>query len=233
MPCGRAPALFVMFDAVLLLGAWLTLLRLGERPGWPAFAVALAMLLTPQFLLHQGTVWKDMLFADSAIAAFAVLAACGTFVAIRWPWLGLCGLLLALAALARQNGFVLLPVAALALGWIAARRSGWRAGLAYGAGFLLAALLLTGGRRAVALNQRGDGGEGARAEIHRAQIYDLVGARERRRRAWPLPLLDRQQPQLSRLMRSDGVRLYSPVLNDTLEDLRRARCRPCRRRRTP
>ena len=74
------PALFVLFDTALLLGAWLLLLRLTKAPGWGAFAVALVMLLTPQFLLHQGTVWKDILFADSAIAAFACLAAAAS----RW-----------------------------------------------------------------------------------------------------------------------------------------------------
>lgn len=210
------PALFVIFNAVLLTGAWLTLLRLAPSPRWPAFAMALAMLLTPQFLLHQGTVWKDILFANSALAAFATLAAAADRSPLSFFRLGLCGLLLALAALARQNGIVLLPVASLALGWIAARHAGRRAGIAYGAAFLLAVLLLTGGA-SWALNKRGDNGEGARAEIHRAQIYDLVGALK----ASPslaLPLLDRQQPQLSRLMRSDGVRLYSPVMNDTLED---------------
>ena len=212
------PALFVVFDAVLLTGAWLILLRLAARPGWPAFVVALAMLLTPQFLLHQGTVWKDMLFTDSAIAAFAALAAAANSNKPSLPihWLAPGVLLLVLAALARQNGIVLLPVAALALGWIAARQSGARIGIAYGAGFLLTGLLLIGGAT-WALDRRGDGGEGARAEIHRAQIYDLVGA-VRASPGLALPLLDRQQPALSRLMRREGVRLYSPVLSDTLEN---------------
>src|SRR5579864_8251639 len=44
--------LFLLFDSLLLLGGWLALLKLGPRPGWLAPLVALAMLLTPQFLMH-------------------------------------------------------------------------------------------------------------------------------------------------------------------------------------
>ena len=97
--------LFLIFDTLLLLGGWLLLLRLGPRPGWTAPAVALILLLTPQFLLHQGTVWKDMLFTDSAIAGFAALAMAAKAWDTRWRWLALSsGLLLVLAALARRTG---------------------------------------------------------------------------------------------------------------------------------
>lgn len=207
--------LFLIFDTLLLLSGWLLLLRLGPPPGWAAPVVALAVLLTPQFLLHQGTIWKDMLFTDSAIAGFAALAMAAEAWDKRWRWLVLSGLLLALAALARQNGMVLLPAAAVALGWIAGRRAGWRAGLAYGGASLLLPLVLVAAAT-LALNRQGDGGEGARAEIQRAQLFDLVGALKIAPDL-PLPLLDRAAPRLVQLMRSDGVRLYSPVLNDTLE----------------
>jgi hypothetical protein len=209
------PALFVIFDAMLLTGAWLALLQLAPHPRWPAFVAALAMLLTPQFLLHQGTVWKDLLFADSAIAGFAALAVAAKRSPPSLSLLALCGSLLVLAALARQNGLVLLPVAAVALGWIAARKLGARAGLAYGLGFLAGVALLLGAAN-WGLSLRSDGGAGTRAEIQRAQIYDLIGALK----AAPglaLPLVGRRQPELARLMRQDGVRLYSPAMNDTLE----------------
>lgn len=208
-------ALFVIFDAGLLLGAWLLLLRLGRAPGWAALPVTLAMLLTPQFLLHQGTVWKDILFADSAIAAFAALAMAADNWNRRGRWLFLSALLLAMAALARQNGIVLLPAAAAALGWIAARQVGRCGAVAYGAGLLLAVLVLIGGAT-WALAARGDGGAGLRAEIQRGQLYDLVGALKISP-ALALPELDAAEPRLAHLMRGDGVRLYSPVLNDTLE----------------
>jgi hypothetical protein len=209
------PALFVLFDAGLLLGAWLLLLRLSKRPGWGAFAVATVLLLTPQFLLHQGTVWKDMLFTDSAIAAFACLAIAAAHWQARTIWLALSLPLFVLAALTRQNGLVLLPAAALALGWIAFHQSGWRAAIAHGiGGLLLTALLFVCGTSALAL--RSDGGDGLRAEIVRAQAFDLIGALKHSP-GLALPLLDRADPSLSQLMRSDGARLYSPVLNDTLE----------------
>jgi hypothetical protein len=209
------PALFVVLDAGLLLGAWLLLLRLAKAPGWGALAVALILLLAPQFLLHQGTVWKDMLFADSAIAAFACLAAAGSWRQTRAVWLALSLPLFVLAALTRQNGLVLLPVAALAVGWLTFAQGGWRTAILYGTGgLLLAALLFVGGT--LALSGRSDGGEGLRAEIVRAQAYDLIGALKLSPEM-NLPLLDHADPRLSQLMRHDGVTLYSPVLNDTLE----------------
>lgn len=209
------PALFVLFNAALLLGAWLLLLRMAKAQGWGALAAALILLLTPQFLLHQGTVWKDILFADSAIAAFVCLAAAAS----RWParflWLAPALLLFVLAALTRQNGLVLLPIAALALGWIAFAQGGWRSAIIHGAsGLLLGALLFVCGTSALAMHS--DGGDGLRAEIDRAQAFDLIGALKLSP-GLKLPLLDRTDPSLSRLMRGDGVRLYSPVLNDTLE----------------
>jgi hypothetical protein len=209
------PALFVLCDTALLLGAWLLLLRLSKAPGWGAFAVALVLLLTPQFLLHQGTVWKDILFADGAIAAFACLAAAASRWQMRSFWLALSLPLFILAALTRQNGLVLLPVAALALGWIAFTQAGWRAAIFHGIGGLpLGALLLVCGT--LALATRSDGGDGLRAEIVRAQAYDLIGALKISP-GLALPLLDRTDPSLSQRMREDGVRLYSPALNDTLE----------------
>ena len=212
---GQGPALFVALDALLLLGAWGLLLHLakgasGQRLAM-ALGVALAMLLTPQFLLYQGTVWKDVLFADAAIAGFAALAAFEARGGRRW----LAGfvVLLTLAALTRQNGLLLLPVGAVSLGWIA-RRQG-RSGFRYGAAMLGLTLLMMAGASA-ALALRGDGNQGANAQIRRAQAYDLIGALKQAP-GLSLPGLDTKDSRLSSLMRSDGVRLYSPLLNDTLE----------------
>jgi hypothetical protein len=107
----------------------------------------------------------------------------------------------------------------LALGWIAARQGGRRAGLAYGAALLLLPLALEAASSWALLKAYGDGGEGARAEIQRAQLFDLAGA-VKRAPALPLPIFDRSAPRLARLIRSDGARLYSPMLVDTLEDSR-------------
>ena len=208
---GQGPALFVVLNALLLVGAWGLLLHLSQRANGWALGVTALMLLTPQFLLTQGTVWKDVLFAGAAIAGFAALAAFEARGDRRW----LIGfvLLLTLAALTRQNGLPLLPIGAIALGWIA-RRQG-RNGFGYGAAMLGLALLLTAGAN-FGLALRGDGNQGANALTRRAEAFDLIGALKHSP-GLDLPLLDAKDPALVALMRSDGVRLYSPRLNDTLE----------------
>jgi hypothetical protein len=206
------PALFVLFDAALLLGAWGLLLQRGQRVDWRAGLVLLAICLTPQFLLYQGTVWKDILFANAAVAAFvalALMAADGNKF-----WLAAFAPLLVLAALARQNGIVLAPAGAVALGWIVAQRQGPRRGIAWGAAMLGLLLVLAGGAT-MALALRGDDGDGASAELRTAQVYDMIGALA----AAPnlaLPQLAAQDPVLSKAMRGDGVRLYSPRGADRL-----------------
>ncbi len=126
--------LFLLFQSLLLLGGLLGLLALKPR-GWLSAVVALLIVLSPQWLLYQGEIWKDMLFADAAIAGFAALAWHA-----RQPrlWIALLALvLLVLAASVRQNGIVLLPVAAA----VFAFSGRWRQGLL----FLAASLALLAG----------------------------------------------------------------------------------------
>jgi hypothetical protein len=209
----QGTSLFVLFNALLLAGSWLLLLGLGRKPGWTTVLVAAILVLSPQWLLHQGTVWKDILFTDAAIAGFVALALAGAhWASARGIWLCAFVLLLSLAALTRQNGLLLLPVGALALGWIAARRG--RSALAYGFG----ALVLTGFLTAAgtwALNLRGDNGEGERSVLRIAQSYDLIGALKHAP-SLPLSPMAQQDAKLVALMRDPGVALYSPLLNDTL-----------------
>ena len=68
------PGLFLLFTALLLFAAWLLLLG-GKRVGWGSAILLLLIFATPQLLLYQGTIWKDVLFANAGIAAFACLAA--------------------------------------------------------------------------------------------------------------------------------------------------------------
>jgi hypothetical protein len=191
--------LFLLFQGLLLLGGFLALLALKPR-GWLSACVALLIVLTPQWLLYQGDIWKDMLFADAAIAGFAALAWHARRPHPASAILAL--LLLVLAAAVRQNGVVLLPVAAIILALTAPR--GWRWGLA----FLAASLALLLGLNLV-LASRSDGGDGAAAEIRLAQSYDLAGAFAREPDLTvPLP------PDLDRLLRGPGARLYTPLRND-------------------
>ena len=126
--------------------------------------MALLIVLTPQWLLYQGEIWKDILFADAAIAGFAALA---------WQRAGRIrradpgALLLALAAAIRQNGYAF------------AGRS--RDPGPDGTGTLETGPRLSGGRLCSAAGHRpgsasrSDGGDGAAAEIRLAQSYDMAG----------------------------------------------------------
>jgi hypothetical protein len=211
------PGLFLAFTALLLLGAWFLLLRHG-RPGWGAAILLILMFSTPQLLLYQGTIWKDVLFANVAIAAFAVLAAAAASWRApgkRFFWLTLSAILLSLAVLARQNGFLLPPIAAICLGVIAAKEQSVRAGWRYGASLLTVVLALTAGAN-FALGFNGDGGQGANAQLRLAQTYDLVGA-ARLDPSLRFKVLEQRAPALDAAIRADGVALYSPHLVDTLE----------------
>jgi len=191
--------LFLLFQSLILLGGLLALLALKPR-GWLSPLLALAIVLTPHWLLFQGAIWKDILFAAAAIAGFAVLAWHA-----RQPRalsLILALVLLVLAAGMRQNGIILLPVAAVTLA--VTGRGRWKQGLALLAGGLV--LLLGIG---LALASRTDGGDGAIAQVRLAQSYDMAGALARDPQlTLPLP------PELDRLMRDPGARLYTPLRND-------------------
>jgi hypothetical protein len=199
--------LFLIFQSAILLSALLTLLWLRPR-GWPSAVVAAAIVLTPQWLLYQGEIWKDILFADAAIAGFAALAVYAQ--TRKMAALAVATLLLVLAASTRQNGLVLLPVAAVTIGLIARRQggSGWR----YGILFLLAALALTAALN-FALAPRTDGGDGASAELRLGQSYDLAGALAREPQlALPLDA----DPALDKTLRTRARTLYTPLHNDPM-----------------
>jgi hypothetical protein len=199
--------LFLIFQGGLLLGAFLALLWLKPR-GWASVVLAVAIVAMPQWLLYQGEIWKDILFADAAIAGFVALAVHGQ--TRKTIWLLVAALLLALAASTRQNGLVLLPVAGVTAGFIARRqgRSGWRHGLL----FLLATLALTAVLN-FALAPRTDGGDGARAELRLGQSYDLAGALSNDPHL-ALPL--GAAPDLDRVLRTRARARYTPLHSDPM-----------------
>ncbi len=214
---GANASLLMLFDCALLFGAFLLLALVQPARSWAAAVVLVLAAATPQLLIYPGIVWKDVLFAAASLAGFACLAAgAAWWPRIRWRFalLAMALLLLVLAALARQNGIVLLVFAAATLGWIAARAEGARTGAIYAVSALAAALLLAAGCRA-ALDTRVRGDLGPEAQLKLLESYDLIGALTRDP-ALPLPVLSRADPTLVRLMRRDGPRLYSPVRVDTL-----------------
>ena len=194
--------LFLLFQTLLLLGALLVLLPLKPRSTGTVL-VALAIVLTPQFLMFQGQIWKDILGANAAIAGFTALAAFAK--TERRRWLVAAALLLALAAGVRQNAVVLLPVAALALAW---PRKRWLLGL----GFLIVTVTLGMGT-SLWLVARSDGGDGAAAQVRLGQAYDLAGALARDP-ALPLPSLTAEDPAFEKVLRRKSPVLYTPLRND-------------------
>jgi hypothetical protein len=211
--------LFVIFEAAMLALAFALSLR--RNAGWGAVAVALVIVLTPQFLLYQGTVWKDVLFADALVLSFSLLGRAlqengRARLALFILFFGA----LSLAALARQNGLLLLPVGALTFGLATAgnlRRGIFRAALA----LLLLVALVTGAGWLLA--RRGDDGAGLASEIRLAQIYDLTGAV---RQGFPLDLLQQSYPPLAAVLQQGGIKAYSLQLQDTLEPLLPAKTVP-------
>ena len=209
--------LFALFDATLFFGVLLSLLWIVPRVSWVAVAVAVEIGLLPQILLYQAIVWKDVLFADCAVAGFVCLA----HTAVQWTnarsrfvWIVAAFVLFILATLTRQNGVIALAVGAVALGVVASRHASKRVALTYSAVALVSAVVIAT-TMSVALSLRSDGDEGPKAQLRLLRLYDLIGAIAAQP-SLPLDRLDADDPELERLMRSDGVRLYSPQRNDTL-----------------
>jgi hypothetical protein len=208
--------LFIVFDTALFFASFASLLWLARRPYWLAVPIAAICALLPQIFVYQGIVWKDVLFADAAVAGFVCLAhAASRWQQRRWLFLIAAFACLALATLARQNGIVALIFGLAALVFVA-RRNGlrWSASFVLGAGTAAAVsiVLLVAN---ILLEMRTEDAWSAPAQIRLLQLYDLVGE-VKRDPGLKLETLVSANPELPPLIRSDGVRLYTPIRNDTL-----------------
>jgi hypothetical protein len=209
--------LYVTASATLLYVSLMALAGLRGRATWLAPLLAAPLALTPGLVIYQGIVWRDVLFANLAVAAFVFLAYAGRAWSDRRPWgaLAVAFLCLTLAALVRQNGVILVAAATLALAWIAGRR-GWRRGLAWGLGgfatVAFAALALNAfvQPKATAPKLR------PHAAARILQHYDVVGvlAHEPGLR---LPILAKANPAFAATIESEGPRRYSPERVETLD----------------
>ena len=202
--------LFILFNGALALFAFLTFAQPRRASGLTVL-LALLVVASPQWLLYQGIVWKDVLFADAALAGFAAM---GRAVRGNPLWYLPAILMLALAMMTRQNGMVIVPVAAAMLGIILWRRvsPSWAIGGALLFLVLVAGLAL-GGEALLAL--RGDRGADAADEIRLAQSYDLAGMMKRDP-ALRLARLEAGDPVLAGILRTQGVALYTPIWVDPL-----------------
>jgi hypothetical protein len=210
--------LFILFDECLVTASLLALLWIAPRVSWAGVIVAGFLVALPQFVLYQGIVWKDVLFADSALAGFVALAAAGAcWRHPLWRWSLICAalLLLVLSALARQNGALAIPLAALAL-LIMARREGahwWRA-IVFASGAAIVSVVIVCATGAKLAEHTG-GITGVPGQWKLLQLYDLIGE-AKRDTSLQFRLLALVNPDLVELIHSDGTRLYTPARNDTL-----------------
>lgn len=214
-------SLFVAFNAALLFGAFAALPRLVGRVHVLAAPVLLLVVLSPQVLIYQGAVWKDVFFANAAIAGTVLLA----IAADRGPGRGAglaalaAGLgLLVVAALVRQNGVLALGAAALAFGVATGVRQGWRRGLAATGGLLAAGLVLF---LAVGLAMTrvmpSTSPQAAGAGLRVIQHFDLVGVAARDPKASLAPL-ETEDPQAAATLRSLAPQGYNPERVDAISD---------------
>ncbi|WP_411289195.1 hypothetical protein [Phenylobacterium sp.] len=214
-------SLYVIASGLLLFASIASFASLRGRVSWWAVALAAAAGLTPNFLIYQAIVWKDVFFANLGVAALVSLAhAARTWDRPwpRWGWLAATVLLLAAAALTRQNGIIVAAVAAVAAGWIAAQGR-WLRGLAWGAGGFAAVVVVVQVLGMYAVPTRVDNpaatdGMGRGLQILRN--YDLVGA-VALEPTLRLDALEGANPTASALLRADARNTYSAERVDTLK----------------
>jgi hypothetical protein len=212
-------ALYVVASGLLLFLALASFATLRGRVSWFAVPLALVFVLTPAVLVYQGIVWHDVLFANLAIAGMVCLshaAICWETRARRWMFLAATLLLLAAAVLTRQNGFIMGVLAALALGWTAGAREGWKRGVAWGAGGFVALVLVAQALGYVGVPSRAGPADGLDKGLRILRQYDLIGALATDPNL-PLPAIEAANPASARTLRREASRVYSAERVDFLD----------------
>ena len=209
--------LYVTASAALLFLSLMSLTRLRPRSSWLAVGLGVLAILTPQLLLYQGIVWRDVLFANLTIAGFVMLAHAARVWDARRPVLPLVGALacLALAALVRQNGLILVVAAAGVLAWTA-RKGGWRAASAWGLGGLIAAGVLALGVNHLATPARTLPKLRQNGASLILEHYDVVGAKAHHPRL-RLKEIGKVDPAAQALIEARAAPVYTPSRIDTLD----------------
>jgi hypothetical protein len=211
-------SVMVAAGALLFFATLAGLAELRGRISWWAVAFAVLMVATPQVLIYQGIVWKDIAFADSAIAATGCLAQ--AFVGwdrprVRWPWLIAALVLFGVASTVRQNGVLVPLVAALALGWVGARGQ-WRRFAAWAGGGLVALVAMIQLITVFAVPAP-SGPDGALKQgVRIVQNYDLVGA-VALDPTYRLDKIEESQPAAAATIRARGPLNWSPDRIDFLD----------------
>jgi len=209
------PSLYVAASGLLFFGALASLADLRTRTGWLAVAVAAFVVLTPQVLIYQAIVWKDVAFANTAIAGLICVAHAGRNWSDRrrrWLWLAGALVLLAVAVQVRQNGVIAGIMAALALGWIGSGGR-WRRGLAWGLGGLAAVMLLSKIMTALALGSMAvtpdtPSADATKTGISILQKYDVIGAAALDP-TYRLDIMAKENPKATAIIRERAKTDYS------------------------
>ncbi|MCR5876513.1 hypothetical protein LRS10_21630 [Phenylobacterium sp. J426] len=173
-------------------------------------------MLAPQVLLYQAIMWKDVLFANFAIAGFVALA----HAVKRWERLRprlalliLAFLLLGMACLLRQNGALVAVFSAVTLAWTA-RKSGWRKAVAWAtAGFAGPLVFMTA--LDVVTPVKDPPGVNRDVGLRLLQGYDLAGAIAADPNR-PLRALEADNPQAAADLRQEAPKYYSATRVDAL-----------------
>lgn len=172
-------ALYVAVSGLLFFGAMASLPSLRGRVSWLAAPVATLVFLTPQVIVYQGIVWKDVMFANCAIAGLVCIAHAArswtTHIPRRWGLLALALLLLAAGACVRQNGIIAAILAAVALGWVGAQGK-IRRGIVWGLGGLAAVVLTAHTLGVLAMPKGAPPDTASQTGVLIVQKYDLIGA---------------------------------------------------------
>ena len=212
-------ALFVVLNTTLIYGGLYLLLRLTPTRSWAPAVLAALFALTPQYMNYPGIVWKDVLFAAVSVMGFVALGAATVDWAQpvrRTAWLATAFVLLVVAALARQNGIIVMLTGVAAFGWIAARPSAVnvRRVAIFGGGALVATVVAFTAAN-VALGTRITNISGPGRQFKLLELYDTIGMLAARP-DMKLAVIDKADPALANAIRTEGLRLYTPQRNDPL-----------------
>ena len=220
--------LFIVFDGALYFGALLAFGLLSPRPSLRLLVAAALIFASPLSLIYQGVVWKDVLFADAAVAGFAALAwtgRCWDRRRLRFGLIAAAFALFSLAGLARQNGLIVPLCGAIGLAGIVYLREIGALGLAtackragsYGVASLALALALVASG-ALALHTRSDGQPENLHQLRRLEVYDLSGM-ARLEPSLDLAILHHEDPDLERFVRVEAAPHWTEAGADSLEEL--------------
>jgi hypothetical protein len=171
-------SLYVTVSAALFFGALAAMVDLRPRNSWWGVMMAAIVALTPQVIVYQAIVWKDVMFANCAVAGFVLIAWAGrawTDRPRRWMLLIAALVLMAAGAQVRQNGIIAGGFAALALGWIAARGS-WRRGIGWAVASLIALILVGQVETTLSEPAKAPNDTALSTGLRIVQSYDVLGA---------------------------------------------------------